>query len=162
MYAIIEASGKQFKATPGDIINFDRMPGNNGDSVTFDKVLLVAGGKEDKILIGKPYLASAKCTGEIVKVDNKGEKLLTIKYIRRKQYRRTIGHRQTFTQVLVTKIEDGQGGVLEFDNSKRTAALMSASIKTAVKKTASKKSDASTKVATTKKTATKVSSKKKA
>ncbi len=127
MYAIIETGGKQYRVTPGDVIEFERLPGNKGENITLDKVLLISG--KDKTLVGRPYLSSAKLQAEIVEQDYKGEKLLTIKYIRRKQYRRTIGHRQMFTRVLVTKLEDGQGGNLDFDTAKRAEILTKASVK---------------------------------
>ena len=128
MYAIIETGGKQYRATAGDILSVERLEGKNGDKVSFSKLLLV-GAKDSKILVGKPYVNAAVLTAEIVEQDHLGEKHLTIKYKRRKQYRRTIGHRQQFTRLLITKIEDGQGGKFEFDSAKRKEVLMKASVK---------------------------------
>lgn len=126
MYAIIETGGKQYRVTTGDVVELERLPGNKGENITLDKVLLVS--DKENTLVGKPYLSSAKLQGEIVEQDYKGDKILTIKYIRRKQYRRTIGHRQMFTRILVTKIEDGQGKKVEFDSAKRKEVLKKASV----------------------------------
>src|SRR5262249_14579569 len=93
----------------------------------FDKVLLIGGKADGQALVGAPYVAQASLHGEIVE-QSKGEKLLTIKYRRRKGYRRMIGHRQMLTRVLVTKVEDGKGGTAAFDASKRNEVLMKASV----------------------------------
>ncbi|MBI2604636.1 MAG: 50S ribosomal protein L21 [Deltaproteobacteria bacterium] len=129
MYAIIETGGKQYRATAGDVLFLEKLQGNNGEMITFDKVLLIGGKTDKNVLVGKPYVASAKLQAEIVDQDSRGEKLLTIKYKRRKRYRRTIGHRQELTRVLVTKVEDGQGGSFEYDSAKRNEILMDASVK---------------------------------
>lgn len=134
MYAIIETGGKQYRVTTGDVLNIEKITGKAGDKVKFDKVLLVGGGKQT--LVGKPYLASAALEAEIVDDTFRGDKIVTIKYKRRKQYRRTIGHRQDLFRVLVTKIDDGQGGKAEFDASKKKEVLMKASVKTAAPKAA--------------------------
>lgn len=129
MYAIIETGGKQYRATAGDVLFLEKLQGNNGEMITFDKVLLIGGKTDKNVLVGRPYVASAKLQAEIVDQDSRGEKLLTIKYKRRKRYRRTIGHRQELTRVLVTKVEDGQGGSFEYDSAKRNEILMDASVK---------------------------------
>ncbi len=129
MYAIIETGGKQYRATAGDVLFLEKLQGDNGTMITFDKVLLIGGKTDKNVLVGKPYVASAKLQAEIVEQNSRGEKLLTIKYRRRKRYRRTIGHRQELTRVLITKIEDGQGGSFEYDTAKRNEILMGASVK---------------------------------
>lgn len=133
MYAIIEASGKQYRVTPGDILTLDSLSGKVGEKIKFDKVLLVGG--KDATLVGAPYVSQAAIDAEIVE-HARGEKLLTIKYRRRKGYRRMIGHRSELTKVLVTSLNNGQGGKLDFDASKRREVLMRASIKQAAPKAA--------------------------
>lgn len=128
MYAIIETGGKQYRATAGDVLFLEKLQGNNGETITFDKVLLIGGKTDKSVLVGRPYVAAAKLQAEIVDQDSRGEKLLTIKYRRRKRYRRMIGHRQELTRVLVTKIEDGQGGSFEYDSARRGEILMGASV----------------------------------
>jgi large subunit ribosomal protein L21 len=127
MYAIIQASGKQYRVTPGDIISLDRLGGAVGETLKFDQVLLIGGTTDNQVLVGTPFVAQASTHAEIVD-HSRGEKLLTIKYKRRKGYRRTIGHRQDLTRVLITKIEDGQGNQILFDTAKRNETLQKASI----------------------------------
>lgn len=130
MYAIIETCGKQYRVTPGDVVFLDRLDGNVGQTVTFDKVLLIGGKGEGAVLVGTPYLSNAALQGEIVE-QSRGEKLLTIKYKRRKGYRKMIGHRQALTKVLVTRLEDGQGQNVSFDAAKRVEFLKKANVATA-------------------------------
>ena len=105
MYAIIEDSGKQFKVTGGDVIRIDREEHGAGlgdaKSITFDRVLLVAGEGTPKV--GVPMVAGATVTGDILRAV-KGPKIDTIKYRRRKGYKRKIGHRQQYIEVKITAI----------------------------------------------------------
>lgn len=128
MYAIIETGGKQYRVTPGDVVSLELLKGDVGQTVTFDKVLLVGGKSDSQVLVGTPYVAQATLQAEIVE-QTRGEKLLTIKYRRRKGYRRIIGHRQEVTRILVTKLEDGKGQSVSVDAAKRTEALRKASVK---------------------------------
>ncbi len=139
MYAIIETGGKQYRVSTGDVVNLEFLKGDVGQTITFDKVLLVGGNSNTQV--GTPYVTKASLQGEIV-AQSKGDKILTIKYKRRKGYRRTIGHRQLLTRILVTKIEDGQGQSISFDSAKRTDVLKAVSIATSAPKAASKKAAA--------------------
>jgi large subunit ribosomal protein L21 len=164
MYAIIESGGKQYRVSLGDVVSFERLAGDVGQTVTFDKVLLV-GGKPESVLVGTPYVAKATLQAEIVE-QTRGEKLLTNKYKRRKGYRRMIGHRQELTRLLVTKLDSGNGQAEQFDSAKRAEALTKASVKfsnrqadrqakhaaAAPKKAKTEKSKAETTGTTTKKT----------
>lgn len=127
MYAIIETGGKQYRVTPGDVVALERLQGEIGQTVTFDKVLLIGGKADNQILVGAPYVTQASLQAEIVE-QTRGEKILTIKYKRRKGYRRTIGHRQELTRILVTKIDDGRGHALQFESTKRADTLRTASV----------------------------------
>lgn len=103
MYAIIEEGGRQHKVSSGDRILIDRAVGEDEKSITLDRVLLVAGeGVEAKI--GAPLVAGASITAEVLG-PVKGEKLITVKYRRRKGYRRKIGHRQKYTSVKIGEIK---------------------------------------------------------
>lgn len=128
MYAIIQTGGKQYRVTPGDILAVERLDGKLGDVITFKDILLVGGSTDNKVHVGAPFVANASTHAEIVE-DSLGEKLLTIKYRRRKGYRRTIGHRQQLTRLLITKIDNGNGGSLQFDAAKRNEVLIKASVK---------------------------------
>lgn len=101
MYAIVETGGKQYRVQPGDIIRVERLPGETGKEVLFDKVLLVADGQEVKV--GQPVVEGAKVKGVIVKQD-RGRKVIVFKFKRRKRYHRKRGHRQYFTAVKIEEI----------------------------------------------------------
>lgn len=158
MYAIIETGGKQYRVTPGDVVNVESLKGDVGSTVTLDKILLIGGQADKQVLVGTPYVASASLQAEIVE-HGKGEKIRTVKYRRRKGYRRQMGHRQINTRLLVTKIDDGQGHSLAFDAGKRHEVLQKASVPTAAKKEAKVKAAPSEKKA--KSTATKTTTTKK-
>jgi len=102
MFAIVEAGGRQEKVAPGVVVVVDRLDAEPGAEVTFDKVLLVetTGGE---IKAGTPYVAGASVTG-IVEAQTKAKKVRVFKMKRRKQYRRTQGHRTQQTRVLVQAI----------------------------------------------------------
>ena len=101
MYAIIEDGGRQHKVTSGDRVQIDRMFADGEKTVTFDRVLLVAGEGEPRI--GQPVVAGATVTADILG-PVKGPKVRTVKYKRRKGFHKTIGHRQKYTEVRVTAI----------------------------------------------------------
>ncbi len=104
MYAVIQTGGKQYKAEPGKTIQVEKLPGNAGDKVTFDQVLLVSSGDGTALSIGKPTVAGAKVTGEIVRQE-RGDKLVVFKFRLRKNYVRRNGHRQDLTSVKIAAIE---------------------------------------------------------
>jgi large subunit ribosomal protein L21 len=101
MYAIIEDSGTQFKVTSGDTIQIDRKVGEGDKTVTFDRVLLVAGEGEPRV--GAPILSGATVTAEVLG-PVKGPKVDSVKHKRRKGYYKKIGHRQKYTSVKITAI----------------------------------------------------------
>lgn len=101
MYAVIKTSGRQMTVKEGDLITVNRIAtAKAGDSVTFDEVLLVGGAK---VSIGAPLLKGAKVTGT-VKDHMAGEKVTIFKYKRRKNYKKTQGHKQALTTVQIGKI----------------------------------------------------------
>ncbi len=110
MYAVIETGGKQYRVQPGDVVQVEKLEGDLGTSVKFDQVLFFskANPENAEISVGKPYLSGAQVTGEVVG-QGRGEKILIVKMKRRKQYRRTQGHRQSYTQLLVTSVSNGSG-----------------------------------------------------
>ena len=101
MYAVVKTGGKEYRISKGDIIRVEKMEGKAGDQVTVKDVLMVS--EEGQAQFGTPYLANAMITGEIVQ-EVKGEKVLTYKMKRRKNYRRFKGHRQTYTYLKVNDI----------------------------------------------------------
>ena len=101
MYAVIETGGKQYRVTPGATIVVETLEGEAGASVEFNKILAV--GRDDgEILVGSD-VAGAKVTGSI-KGQDRGVKILVFKFKRKKQYRKTIGHRQNQTTVTIADI----------------------------------------------------------
>ena len=103
MYAIIQARGRQLKVTPGAVVEIDGTPGERGSEFTFDQVLLVE-KDAGEILAGAPFVANARVLG-VVDGEARGPKLRVFKKKRRKQYRRTKGHRSLLTRVRITDIQ---------------------------------------------------------
>jgi len=100
MYAVIETGGKQYRATPGEILEIESIAGDVGSEVEFNKVLAVVDGETVKAGVDA---AHAVVKGTILG-NGRGEKTIVFKFKRKKQYRRTIGHRQNFTRVKVSEI----------------------------------------------------------
>jgi large subunit ribosomal protein L21 len=101
MYAVIHTGGKQYKVAPGEHLRIEKIEGDKGAKVSFDKVLLIGG---DAVKIGTPYVSGAKVNAEIV-VQDRAKKIIVFKLRRRKNYRRKYGHRQPFTEIKITGIE---------------------------------------------------------
>ncbi len=101
MYAVIETGGKQYRVAPGDVIEIEMLEVNEGDEIALDRVLMVTDGEQ--VRIGTPMLAGAKVTAK-VKSHGRAEKIRIFKLRRRKNYRRTQGHRQYYTQIEITGI----------------------------------------------------------
>jgi len=101
MYAVVESGGTQFTVEEGSRIRVPRIEGSTGDKITLDKVLLISDGKEPQV--GKPYLSDASVDAELV-TQAKADKLLSFKYKKRTKSRRTLGHRQDYTELQITKI----------------------------------------------------------
>ena len=101
MYAVVKTGGKEYRVTQGDLIRVEKLEGNVGDQVELKDVLMVS--KEGEAQFGTPHLANVVIKGEIVQ-EGKGEKVLTYKMKRRKNYRRFKGHRQTYTYLKINDI----------------------------------------------------------
>lgn len=104
MYAVIQTGGKQYRVEPGKTITVEKLAGDAGAQVVFDQVLLVSSGDGGNVTVGKPTVAGAKVTGEIVE-QTRGDKLVVFKFRRRKNYVRRNGHRQDVTVVKVAEIQ---------------------------------------------------------
>ena len=102
MYAVIEACGKQYKVTKGDVVFFEKLDAEERKKVTFDKVVLVS--DEGKVEVGAPYVKGIKVEGKVV-AHGKGKKIVVFKYKPKKNYRRKQGHRQPYTKVEITDIK---------------------------------------------------------
>ena len=104
MYAVIQTGGKQYRVEPGKTVLVEKLEGDAGAKVTFDQVLLVSSGDGATVTVGKPMVAGASVTGEIVE-QTRGEKLVVFKFRLRKNYVRRNGHRQDLTAVKIGDIQ---------------------------------------------------------
>lgn len=101
MYAVIETGGKQYRVQEGDTIFVEKLDVNEGDNVSFDKVLLVSG--EGDIKVGKPYVDGTTVSGSVLE-QGKAKKIIVFKYKSKKDYRKKQGHRQPYTKIKIEKI----------------------------------------------------------
>ena len=101
MYATIEFKGKQYKAEEGVVLTVDKLDAEQGSKIDIETVLLVSDG--DKISVGTPYVKGAKVQ-VVVEESFKDKKVLVFKFKSKKDYHRTIGHRQQYTAVKIEKI----------------------------------------------------------
>lgn len=102
MYAVVVTGGKQYKVSEGDVIYVEKLDAQVDSSVELSKVLAV--GKEDGIVIGKPVVEGAKVVAKVAE-QGKEKKVIVFKYKRKKDYRRKQGHRQPYTKLVIEKIE---------------------------------------------------------
>jgi len=103
VFAIIQSGGRQVKVAPGAVVNVDRIDAEAGTEVTIDQILFLEkeGGE---MLAGAPFVANAKVLG-VVDGEERGPKIRIFKKRRRKGFRKTQGHRATYTRVRITGIE---------------------------------------------------------
>ena len=102
MYAIIQAGGRQVKVAPGATVQLDGTTGEPGAKVSYEQVLFLA-GDGGELLAGAPFVAGAKVLG-VIEGEARGPKIRVFKKKRRKGFRKTRGHRSTYTLVRVTDI----------------------------------------------------------
>ncbi len=101
MYAVIQTGGKQYKVAKNDVIFVERLDGDAGSEVTFDKVMLIGDG--DGRTVGRPFIDGAAVTATVLE-QARGPKLIVFKKKRRQNYRRKRGHRQAVSVVRITDI----------------------------------------------------------
>ena len=104
MYAVIVTGGKQYRVRKGETVRVERLAADEGAKIEFDKVLMVGEGVDVKV--GTPFVKGSKVSGK-VKVHGRGRKIKVVKFKRRKNYLRTQGHRQDYTEVEITNIAGG-------------------------------------------------------
>ena len=100
MYAVFETGGKQYKVSEGDVIYVEKLNLEDGATVTFDKVLAVAG---ETLPVGAPYVEGAKVEASVLK-SGRGKKIYVFKYKAKKNEKKKIGHRQDYTKIQITHI----------------------------------------------------------
>ena len=101
MYAVIQAGGKQYRVAPGDKVRIDTLPVEVGAEIELNGVLAV--GHDDGNLVTGSDLSNAKVVAT-VSAHGRGDKVLVFKFKRKKQYRKTIGHRQNYTELTVSQV----------------------------------------------------------
>jgi len=104
MYAVIESGGKQHRVQEGEVLKLEKIDVATGETLNFDKVLLVGEGAD--LRIGAPYVAGGSVSAEVLR-HARHDKIRIIKFRRRKHYKRETGHRQWFTEVRITGINAG-------------------------------------------------------
>jgi len=100
VYAVFETGGKQYKVSEGDVIYVEKLGLEDGATVTFDKVLAVAG---ETLSVGAPYVEGAKVEASVLK-SGRGKKIYVFKYKAKKNEKKKIGHRQDYTKIQITHI----------------------------------------------------------
>jgi large subunit ribosomal protein L21 len=102
LYAIIESGGKQFKVSEGDVIRVEKLEGADGDSYTFENVLVIADG--DNVNFGKPYIKGASVSATVTS-QGKAKKVVVYKFKSKKGFHKKNGHRQPFTSLRINSIK---------------------------------------------------------
>ncbi len=103
MYAVIKTGGKQYRVTPGERLKVEKLLGEVGTDVTIDQVLVLADG--DNVTIGAPVIAGAVVKAKVLS-HGRGDKVTIFKMRRRKHYRKTQGHRQSYTEIEIGNFEN--------------------------------------------------------
>ena len=101
MYAVIATGGKQYRVEEGDVLRVEKLNAEEGSMVSLDQVLMVGAGEE--VSVGTPYLEGGKVSAE-VRAHGRGDKIEVVKFRRRKHHRKQMGHRQSYTELLIKKI----------------------------------------------------------
>jgi len=142
MYAVIKTGGKQYKVAAGDKLKVEKLEGDVGSKVVIDKILMLADG--EAVTIGSPLIAGAVVNATVVS-HGRGDKVMIFKFRRRKHYRKTQGHRQSYTEILIGDI-NGKGAVAKAASAAKVAvakpATEKAPAKAAAKAPAAKKAKA--------------------
>jgi large subunit ribosomal protein L21 len=102
MYAVFKTGGKQYRASTGDVITVEKLEAEKGASVEIDEVLMVGEGEDVKI--GTPFLEGGKVSATVLE-HGRHDKIMVVKFKRRKHHRKQMGHRQYFTQLEITGID---------------------------------------------------------
>jgi len=136
MFAVIQTGGKQYVVKEGDQLSVEKLDIEPGKTVLFDRVLLIEEG--EKTLLGAPVLETAVVKAQVVE-NYRDDKIIVFKKIRRKQYRRTRGHRQSLTKVAIIKIYTDKSGISAEELGAAVAPIAPTAPKTAPKPKAPKK-----------------------
>ena len=116
MYGVVEVKGHQYKVQPGDIIDVEKMDAEEGKTLDLDQVLFVGG---DKPVVGTPTVSNAKVSVKVVR-QARSRKVIVFKRAPGK-WRKKNGHRQNYTALLVTAVDNGQGQKAEIEKEHKNA-----------------------------------------
>ena len=161
MYAVFSTGGKQYRASTGDIVKVEKLEAEKGATIELSSVLLIGEGAD--VQVGTPFLKGGKVTARVVD-HGRGEKINVIKFKRRKNYLKRMGHRQYFITLEITGIDASESAPAQ-TRAKEAPARKAVAKKVTAKKVAAKNGPAkkaSSKKATTRKTAGKKTATKKA
>ncbi len=136
MFAVIKTGGKQYKVQEGDVLSVEKLGAEKGEKVGFDRILLIDDG--EATFVGTPVLENARVQAEVLE-NFKDEKVLIFKKKRRKQYRRTRGHRQELTRVRIEKIVPDWSGLSEEEKVKLESRVMTTEVPGAEEKKVARK-----------------------
>jgi large subunit ribosomal protein L21 len=103
MHAVIASGGKQYRVMPEQVVRLEKLSGAVGDEIVFDHVLMVIDG--DKVNVGAPHVAGAKVKAQVLS-HGRERKVRILKFKRRKHHMKQMGHRQYYTEVKITGIDD--------------------------------------------------------
>jgi large subunit ribosomal protein L21 len=101
LYAILETGGKQYRVSQGSVIWVEKLPGEPGDRVSFQQLLMVGTGSQ--VVVGTPYVEGAVVDATILQ-QGKAKKILVFKYKSKSNYRKRYGHRQPFSKLVIDTI----------------------------------------------------------
>ncbi|MEA2005118.1 MAG: 50S ribosomal protein L21 [Acidobacteriota bacterium] len=136
MFAVIKTGGKQYRVQEGDILQVEKLNKEESQEVTFNQVLLIE--DEEKTLIGTPYIEKALVRAVVIE-NFKDKKIIVFKKKRRKQYRKTKGHRQELTKIKIEQIITGEKEKeIEAETPKKKATAKSPKEKIVAKKDATR------------------------
>lgn len=102
MYAIVETGGKQYKVQEGARLRVEKLPQAPGDEIALERVLFVS--SESGVKVGNPLVGGAKVLAQVLAQD-RGPKIIVFKKRSKKTYKKTIGHRQNYTELLIKEIQ---------------------------------------------------------
>jgi large subunit ribosomal protein L21 len=119
MYAVVQTGGKQYRVTPGEYVIVERLPGENGDNVQLNDILLI--DNDGKITVGQPFVKGASVIATIVN-QNRADKIIVFKKKRRQGYRRKNGHRQLQSVLHISEIK-GDGASVKAENKPKVTAV---------------------------------------
>ena len=111
MYAVFASGGKQHRVQVDTLIDIEKLDAPAGEEVTLSEILVI-GDSNGNVQVGTPYLENAAVVGEVVQ-QAKSKKIVVFKSKRRKGYKRKLGHRQQFTRLRITEIQDGSNASAE-------------------------------------------------